>query len=138
MLARAYAKAHAINTAAALNTARAATAAAAARGGRSAAAAAAAAATAAALAHARDERVHVLALAKLGEEGGPVGLDLDLGLGEEGVDVVGRDVEALVVKDQGSIHARKLGAHGSLSSPAEQTRRAQTRKRGGERERACG
>ena len=40
-----------------------------------------------------------------------------------------------VVKDQGSIHARKLGAHGSLSSPAEQTRRAQTRKRGGERER---
>jgi len=60
----------------------------------------------------RDHGVHVLALAQLGEERRPVGLDRHIGGFEDLADVFSRDLEALVVEDKRSVHARKLGAHG--------------------------
>jgi len=59
-----------------------------------------------------DHGVHVLALAQLGEERRPVGLDRHIGGFEDLADVFSRDLEALVVEDKRSVHARKLGAHG--------------------------
>lgn len=49
----------------------------------------------------------------LGKEGAPDRLNLDLGGGEEGVDLVGGDVESLIGEDEGGVGGRELvGRHG--------------------------
>jgi hypothetical protein len=45
----------------------------------------------------------------LGEEGGPDGLDLDLGSRDQGSDLVGGDLDVVIGEDEGGVGGSELG-----------------------------
>jgi len=57
-----------------------------------------------------EEVLDVLALESLGEDGGPDGLDIsDLSGGDEGLELVGGDLNAIIGEDQGRVGLSELG-----------------------------
>ena len=53
-------------------------------------------------------------LSNLGEESGPVGLEVDSGSLEDGGDLLGGDGDVVIGEDEGGVHAGELGRHGGV------------------------
>ena len=53
-------------------------------------------------------------ISNLGEESGPVGLEVDSGSLEDGGDLLGGDGDVVIGKDEGGVHAGELGRHGGV------------------------
>merc|ERR1719340_9811 len=61
-----------------------------------------------------DQVLQVAALESLGEESGPVGLEVDSGSLEDGGDLLGGDGDVVIGEDEGGVHAGELGRHGGV------------------------